>query len=323
MVVQKLLKKPIILMALVFTPQAACAWDPKEEPRGFSGRVQVGAGYVSSTDQLKTDADKRLDSLNTNADRFDSAIPLALFDLRYTYSSGHQAYFSTPMESGGPPGLSLGGILPFHDGSRLDVSVFGKPFEEVWKDPYLTGERRADTRKATYGVKFAFTDILGTATRASYSLAHVDVDDDEIGQRYDTLERDGWIHKARAGYAITLGRGMSIVPGFEFSLDDSNGEANSYRGYELKLELRKFAQGYAFNLFAGIGLTDYDRTHPIFDKKREDTTYSAFGVFTLPDLLGMKHLFSSLIAGYRYRDSNIGFLDADTLLGGLTIGYKF
>jgi hypothetical protein len=116
---------------------------------------------------------------------------------------------------------------------------------------------------------------------------------------------------------------MSIVPGFEFSLDDSNGEANSYRGYELKLELRKFAQGYAFNLFAGIGLTDYDRTHPIFDKKREDTTYSAFGVFTLPDLLGMKHLFSSLIAGYRYRDSNIGFLDADTLLGGLTIGYKF
>lgn len=323
MIVEKILQALIIPLAIACSPPGACAGGSKEEPRGFSGRVQAGAGYVTNTDQLKTDADKRLDGLNTNADRFDSVIPLALFDLRYTYSSGRQAYFSTPMESGGPPGLSLGGVLPFKDGSKLDVSVFGKPFVEVWKDPYLTGGRRADTKKTTYGMKFAFSDILGTATKVSYSLAHVDVDDDEIGRRFDTLERDGWVHKAQAGYAIPLGRGMSIVPGFKFSLGDSDGDANSYRGYELKLALRKFSPGYAVNLYAGIGLNDYDRTHPIFDKKREDASYSAFGVLTLSDLLGKKYLFSSLIAGYRHRDSNIGFLDADTFLGGLTVGYRF
>lgn len=323
MTTKQILQTVIISTAITFALLGAWAQDSKAESRGFSGRVQAGAGYVMSTDQLKKDADKRLDGLNTNADRFNSIIPLALFDLRYTYSSGRQAYFSTPMESGGPPGLSLGGVLPFKDGSKLDVSVFGKPFGQVWKDPYLTGSRRADTDKTTYGMKFAFSDILGTATKVSYSLAHVDVDDDEIGERFDSLERDGWLHEAQAGYTIPLGRGISIVPGFGFSLGDLEGNANSYKGYELKLGLRKFSRGYVINLFAGIGINDYDRTHPIFDKKREDISYSAFGVFTLPDLLGKKHLFTSLIAGYRHRDSNIGFLDADTFLGGMTVGYRF
>jgi len=320
---KNILQTAIISMAIAFSPPGTCAWGAKEEPRGFAGRVQAGVGYVTSTDQLNTDADKRLDGLGVNADRFDSMIPLILFDLRYTFASGRQIYFSTPIASGGPPGLSLGAVLPFKDGSKLDVSVFGKPFEDVWKDPYLVGDRRADTDKTTYGAKLAFSDILGTPTEVSYSFANVDVDDDEIGRQFDTLERDGWLHEAQVEYAFPLGRGMSIVPGFEFSLGDLDGDANSYKGYELKLGLRKFSPGYLFNLFAGIGLNDYDKTHPIFDKTREDTTYSAFGVFTFSDLLGKESLFCSLIAGYRHRDSNIAFLDADTFLGGLTIGYKF
>ena len=93
----------IISMAITFSPPGTCASGSKEESRGFSGRIQAGAGYVTSTDQLKKDADKRLDGLNTNADRFDSGIPLVLLDLRYTFASGRQLYFGTPMESGGGP----------------------------------------------------------------------------------------------------------------------------------------------------------------------------------------------------------------------------
>jgi len=320
---KNLLQMAIILMAVVFSPTGTCAWGSKQELSGFSGRIQGGAGYVTSTDQLNKNADKRLDGLGTNADRFDRVIPLVLLDLRYSFASGRQFYFGTPIESGGRPGLSLGTVLPVKDGSKLDVSVFGRPFEKVWKDPYLLGDRREDTARTTYGAKFAFSDILGTPTKVTYSLAHVDVDDDEIGNSFGDLERDGWLHEAQVEYAVPAGRGVSIVPGFQFSLSDLEGDANSYIGYEVKLGLRKFSPGYMFNLFAAIGRNDYDETHPAFDKTREDTTYSVFAVFTLSDLLGKEQLFSSLIAGYRHRDSNIEFLDADTFLGGLTIGYKF
>ncbi len=316
------LQMALISMAIAFSPLDNNARGSEQESQGFSGRIQAGAGYVTSTDQLKKDVDKRLDGLSTNADRFDRGLPLVLLDLRYTFASGRQLYFGTPMESGGRPGLSLGAVVPVKDGSKLDMSVFSRPFEKVWQDPYLVGERREDTDKTTYGAKLSYTDILGTPVKVSYSLANADVDDDEIGERFDTLERDGWLHEAQIAYAIPMGRGMSFVPSFEFSLGDLDGDANSYKGYELKLGLKKFASGYMFNLFAGIGLNDYDDTHPIFEKTREDISYSAFAVFTRSKLLGKKPLFSSLIAGYRHRDSNISFLDADTFLGGLTIGYK-
>ena len=249
---------------------------------------------------------------------------MLLFDLRYTFSpSGRQVYFNTPRERGGPPGLTLGMVLPFDDLGKLDTAVFAKPFEEVWKDPYLSTERRSDTSRATYGTRVTLSDILGTPTELSYSLAHADVDDDEIGERFGSLERDGWLHTARIEYGFPLSRGLRVVPGFEFSLVDVDGNANSYKGYELKLGLRKFASGYRFNLAAGIGINDYDNTHPVFGKTREDVTYSAFGVFTLSDLLGEEYLFGSLIAGYQHRDSNIGFLDADTFIGGLMLGYRY
>ena len=323
MIEKSILNLTVLSTAIALSASDACAWDRKAESRGFSGRVQAGVGYVTSTDQLDTDASERLDDLDSNADRFDSVLPLALFDLRYTFASGRQIYFGTRRESGGPPGLALGAVLPFNDGSELDVSVFGKPFEEVWKDPYLLGERRADTQKTTYGTKLEYSGILGTPAQVSYSVAQVDVDDDDIGDRFDALERDGWIHEAQLEYAFPVGKGVSVVPSLEFSVGDLDGNANSYKGYEFKLGLRKFSRGYFFNVFAAVGLDDYDRTHPVFDKTRDDTNYSAFGLFTFSDLLGKESLFLNLIAGYKHRESNVGFLDAGNFLGGLTIGYKF
>ncbi len=313
----------VLAATLAFSAAGANAREAQEESPGFSARVEAGIGYVTSTDQLDADADKRADGLRSNADRFSNVLPLVLFDLRYTFESGRQLYFGTGREMEGPPGLSVGAVLPFKDVSELDASVFGKPLEEVWMDPYLDGVRRSDTAKATFGAKLEYSDILQTPLEVAYSLAHVDVEDDEIGKRFDALERDGWLHEARVAYGFPLGRGMSIVPSLAFSVGDLDGNANSYKGYEVKVGLRKFSRRYGFSLFGAVGLDDYDRTHPVFDKSRDDVNYSAFGVFTFSDLLGKEALFCNLFAGYKYRDSNIGFLKADTFLGGLTLGYKF
>jgi hypothetical protein len=129
-----------LLGALLCSWSIAFAADSAEQSEGFSGRISAGAGYMTSTDQLKTtDENKRIDSLSGDADWYDKFMPLALFNLRYTFAeSGRQVYFGTPPELSGPPGLSLGFVQPFSDGSKLDLSVFTHLFSEVWRDPYLT-----------------------------------------------------------------------------------------------------------------------------------------------------------------------------------------
>src|SRR5210317_502121 len=189
---------------------------PAEKSAGFSGRLSAGAGYMTSTDQLKTtDENKRIDSLSGDADWYDKFMPLAMFNLRYTFAeSGRQVYFGTPPELSGPPGLSLGFVQPFSDGGRLDISVFARPFSEAWRDPYLTDTGRKETREHNYGARFAYEEILGTGFKLSYAFSRIDVNVDDIGDRFKDLERDGYIHNAEVKYDFRLGQSVSLIPGF-------------------------------------------------------------------------------------------------------------
>jgi hypothetical protein len=314
-----------LLGALLFSWSSAYAVDPSEKSEGFSGRISAGAGYMTGTDQLKTtDENKRIDSLSGDADWYDKFMPLALFNLRYAFAeSGRQIYFGTPPELSGQPGLSLGFVQPFSDGSKLDISIFTQPFSEVWRDPYLTSTGRKETRKYNYGTRIEYDKILGTRFKLSYAFSRVDVNVDEIGDRFNDLERDGYIHKAAVEYAFRLDQTMSLAPGFELSIGDIDGEANAYTGYKFGLGFRKFSKAYQLMLKAAFGWDDYDDKHPIFNKTRNDTNYSAFGMFTRSDLFGKDYLYGNLMAGYRYRDSNIGFLEAQTFLSGAMIGIEF
>ncbi|MGV7224474.1 MAG: DUF2860 family protein [Nitrospinales bacterium] len=298
---------------------------PAEKSAGFSGRLSAGAGYMTSTDQLKTtDENKRIDSLSGDADWYDKLMPLALLNLRYSFAkSGQQVYFGTPPELSGPPGLSLGFVRPFSDGSRLDISVFTRPLSEVWRDPYLTNTGRKETLEYNYGTRFAYEGIFGSGFKLSYAFSRVDVKVDDIGDRFNDLERDGYIHNSEVEYGFKLGKTVTLSPGFELSIGDIDGEANAYTGYQFGLGFRKFSKLYQLMLKAAIGWDDYDDKHPVFNKTRNDKNYSVFGMLTRSDLFGKDFLFATLMAGYRYRDSNISFLEAQTFLSGAMIGIEF
>ena len=315
----------MLLGALFFSWSNAFAVNPAEKSEGFNGRISAGTGFMTSTDQLKTtDENKRIDSLSGDADWYDKFMPLVLFNLGYTFAeSGRQVYFGTPPELSGPPGLSLGFVQPFSDGSRLDISVFTRLFSEVWRDPYLVNADRKETRAYNYGTRFAYEQILGTGLGFSYAFSRIDINVDDIGDRFNDLERDGYIHSAEIEYAFRLGETLSLSPGFKLSIGDLDGKANAYTGYQFGLGVRKFSKAYQLMLKAAVGWDDYDDTHPIFSKTRNDTNYSVFGMFTRSDLFGRDYLFGSLMAGYRYRDSNIGFLEAQTFLSGAMIGIEF
>ncbi len=313
------------LAAFLLSWSSVYALDPSEKSEGFSGRISAGVGYMASTDQLKTtDENKAIDSLDDDADWYDKIMPLALVNLRYTFAdSGRQIYFGTPPEPSGPPGLSLGFVQPFSDDSHLDISIFTHPFSEAWRDPYLTNANRKETRKYIYGTRIDYDGILGSRFKLSYSFSRVDVNVDDIGDRFDDLEREGYLHNAEVEYTFRLGQTMSLTPNFGLSMGDIDGDANAYTGYTFGLGFRKFSKFNQLLLKVGIGWDDYDDTHPIFNKTRNDTNYSAFGMFTRSDLFGTDYLFGTLMAGYQYRDSNIDFLEAQTFLSGVMIGIKF
>ncbi len=319
-------------MAIVFFGMTCMAGLPcstadatTPESAGLSLRLSAGAGYISSKDQLRTnDGNKKVRDLDDNANRYDAVIPLVNFDLRYTFAgSGRQLYLGTPMGDEGPPGLTLGGVWPFEDGGEIDAGVFVMPFGEVWEDPYLVDRNRDETEKDVYGAKVDYRGILGTGFEAGYRFSRIDIDDDDIGQRFDDLERDGWVHALQLGHAFQLGEGLELVPAAGFSLGDIDGDANRYREYRFKLGLRRYRAGNLLNLSVGMGYRDYDEDHPIFDKNRNDTLYKAFGMYTRSNLLGHRPLFFSVLAGYSHRRSNIDFLEDDTFMSGLLLGYRF
>ena len=314
-----------LLVALLMTWSTVFAAGPAEKSKGFSGRISAGAGYMTSTDQLRTsDENRRIDSLSGDADRYDKFIPLALFNLRYKFAeSGRQVYFGTSPEAGGRPRLSLGFVQPFSDGSRLDLAVFTRLFSEVWRDPYLTNTRRKETREYRYGTRIAYKKILGTGFNLSYAFSRVDVNVDDIGDQFKELKRDGYFHRGILEYDFRLDQTLSLTPDVELSIGDIDGEANAYTGYRFGLGLRKFSKSYQLALKAAVGRNDYDDQNPIFSKTRDDTNYSVFGMFTRPNLFGIDYLFGTLMAGYRYRDSNIGFLNAQTFVSGAMIGVEF
>jgi hypothetical protein len=312
------------LATMVLLP---CCSADEQEPKstGLSFRLSAGAGYMTSTDQLRpNDGNKRVQDLGDNANRYDAVIPLANFDLRYTFAaSDRQIYLGTPMHDDGPPGLTLGGVWPLENGGQIDVGAFAMPFGDAWEDPYLVDRDRNETDKDTYGAKLDYTRIGGTGFEAGYRFAYIDIDNDKIGRRFNELERDGWVHALRLGYAFQLGKGLELVPTAGFTIGDIDGDANRYLGYRLKLGLRRFHAGNLLNLSAGVGYRNYDEEHPIFDKDRNDTLFNVFGMYTRSNLFGHAPLFCSLLAGFSHRSSNIDFLEADTLISGLMLGYRF
>jgi hypothetical protein len=319
-------KSAAILLAFTLSfPFVARAQGGSPDQTGFTGMIRAGVGYITSTDQLQAgDRNKRVEDLGGDADWYDTVIPLVLFDLRYVFEGrGAAAYATTPFGSGGPPGLAVGTVQPLPNRGEVDASLWVNPFGDVWEDPYLVGVKRDETSQLEYGFKIAYGDALGTDLGISCSYGRVDVANDAIGERFGALERDGESHKLAVGYEMSGPYGVMMVPTAEYLRGDLDGQANSFNGYGLKIALRRFSKVYAVNVFLNGVYEDYDKSHPVFEKTREDWKFGGFGLLTFPNLLGVEGVLGDLIAGYSYRDSNIDFLDAKTFIGGVTLGYRF
>ena len=75
------------------------------------------------------------------------------------------------------------------------------------------------------------------------------------------------------------------------------------------------------HLFLVTGYTRYQGEHPEFEERRHDGSLGGGAMVTVPGLFGVPSLFANAVASYGVRDSNLGFFDASTVLGAVTLGY--
>lgn len=309
----------VAIWALLAVP-AFCDDDDDDDHGGggFSGSVTIGGAYMSTKSQLEADEDnKRIDTLDKASDRVSEFQPLPFFDLRYGFETGTSLYLGIPME--GEPRAETGVSQRIPGFGGLGVQLHYYFPEEVWKDPYLTGVDRKETDMTMYGggVECAVGDF-----EASYEYDSVSVDDDLIGKRYESLKREGSIHTLSLEYEIEAGSGM-IVPGFTYTLADMDGKSNSYDGYEGELAYMRGSQHYMLLLSLAGGIRQYDKTHPIFGKEREDKIYEAMGMVAWLNPFGFDNFSLNVGAMYGKEDSNIDFYDTDEMMTFMTVGYSW
>jgi len=241
----------LCLMLLTFMSITALALeDDRHEENGFSARIEAGAIWINTTDQLFVDdKNEKTDNLNDEADSFSVTLPAVMFDLRYKFPDTEtEVYLATPFEDSGIA-LTLGMAQTFIDKSKLDVSIFSEMMAEVWKDPYIAGVARDETNVEDIGFTIDYDCIMDTGLNLYYRYNLVDVDEGVIGKRFNNLKRDGIIHTAGVGYEVKLDKSNIIIPGFEYSKANMDGESNSYNGYKIKLGYKRIKKDYILSAF--------------------------------------------------------------------------
>lgn len=323
--IHKIFVLGLILLLFMSVNALAQESDSHEENR-FSASIEAGAIWINTTDQLFTeqyfmgDTNKETDNLNGPADSFSIIMPMVMFDLRYKFrDTNKEVYLKNPFESSDSE-LTLGMAQTFANKSKLDVAIF-YGMGAVWKDPYIIQENRDKSDTNNFGLTIDYD--INTNLNLSYRYNQVDVDQDIIGQRFNDLERDGMIHSTGIGYKVNLDRSNIIIPRFEYTKADMEGESNGYNGCKLEIGYMRMKKDYILSAFVSVDKKDYEENHPIFNETRDDKEYSATAIFTLLNPLGYDKFFTNFIVGYSYSDSNIDFYDKRSYIGGITTGFKF
>lgn len=198
---------------------------------------------------------EEIDSLSENSDRFGKGLGVILFDLNYkskqlTYHAG------TPFDSGNPE-LEIGVSLE-NGGSTYDVSLILNPLGgKVWEDPpYVTD--RNDTTDRSAGIKLTYEGIAGTPHLAVLKIMNHNIDGDKIGDRFSSMQRDGFTYDLSVGYDFMRAKGK-LTPFIGITRDDRDGEAQDNNGAYIKfVDFMSLSNG---TLMSSISI-DYKKNIP-------------------------------------------------------------
>lgn len=320
---KRVILKLIIIVLLIAAPLTVLAQDSGGPRSALSGSLQGGAYFLQTDSQLYTENTNRdIDDLDGPSDAHEEIGGLATIYLRYQFEGGTAIYAGNPLEVGQDLALSAGVGQPMGD-TTLDMAVTWIPINEVWKNPYETDASRDTTDMDAYGLRVKLLEIEGSPWEGIYNIDRINIDDDEIGDVEKDLKRSGWKHELGGKYTLSLDQGFSLRPELSVSYGDTEGRSNSYLGIKGGVLLQHIRSSWVFTGQVTGFYNQYQKTHPLFDKTRQEFGIMALAQTVRMNLFGVEPLFASLVAGYAVSDANIDFFDSQTVIGLASVGINF
>ncbi len=312
----------IILVCCLFAPITARA------DSAFEGDISLGVIAIDSANNLNPDSSKRIiANLDSAADRELSTVPVILPNLKFTPDTNNSFHYflSTrpPIEEVGGFALGLGIGFSVEGLADIRLGLLAAPFGEVWENPYLVGTPRDDTENRKYGFYATFEEMFSSGFELTLAYFHDDVEDDEIGDLFAELERDGQAFITTLGYSWRISDAFSVTPKFHYVYGDYDGDASTYDRFTFSLGTRYLNGMWAFMPKISYGHTEYDDTHPIFGKTRDEDEISFDLIVQYNEPLGYENFAITGIAGYGEGDSNIEFFDTESIRLGVALVYTF
>ncbi|SCX76666.1 DUF2860 family protein [Desulfoluna spongiiphila] len=336
---------PLICLLLALAAPAVGIANPGKTPTaGLQGDIKVMPGVIHATKAQNDvgDDNERIDSLDQSASSETEVIPIVLWNLGYTFDNLKTSlYAGTPTSNivKGTYFLEIGASHRLDNGTTLSLSWIPElPLidDEVWKDPFLTGVDREETDRTSQGFQAKAEDIFGSPFFVSYAFAVNDIDEEESGQGYTdgdgnpltdeellSLRRSSEVHFVETGFRLPVSR--SIILGATLDALHNEADGKAHRFDQLGGKVSMIFRHPVFQAFSTVSYhrADFDGTHPVFDKKREDRLYSASLGIEAPLPFDRLDLAFSMLVRYGRTDSNIDFYEGDTIMGGMGVSYRF
>jgi hypothetical protein len=308
-----------LLVLLMLLPCVAHAAERRQNA------IELGLFYLEQSNNQNTwSLNKRIESLTSAPGGHSRVLPIVLFDLNLRYGKGNFLYLKTPIVGLESSGIALGTEYQLsNDRGSLDASISLIPFDEEWKNPYQTGIDRQDTDVTRFGIELAWKKILNTGLEFDLRAETIDVQDDEIGELFSTLRRDGKAYAVSVSYRFAHTKSLNLKPELSFRRGDLDGKTNCFDGYTTSLVLIYTKGRYTLMPKLFYAVRNFNESHPLFDKKRDDDSYGAVLMATYFGPFDLKSHFLRGFLGYAKTNSNITFFDTDSTFIGLTFGYTF
>jgi len=311
---------------------------------GLQGDIKVMPGVIHATKALNDvgDDNKRIDSLDQSSSSETEVIPIVLWHLDYTFDNLKTGlYAGTPASNivKGTYFLEVGARHRLDNCTALSLSWIPElPLidDEVWENPFRTGTDREETDRTSQGFQIKAKNILGSPFFLSYAFGISDIDKEESGQGYTdedgtplsneerlSLRRSSEAHFIEAGLRLPVSRTLILGATLDALRNEADGKAHRFDqiGGKVSMVFRHpICQAFSTLSYQQA---DYDGTHPVFDKKREDRHYSASLGIEAPLPFDVVNLDFSILVRYSRTNSNIDFYEGDTAMAGMGVSYRF
>ena len=305
-----------LMINVVFTVLGLISMPVIAAADGFSSRFGAGLLVVNHADNLSGRGNPALGSLDDKPRTITRVYPAPVIELRYSWEGNTVFYGSSTDE---PLGIGLGYRRKLDRGA-LSGSAFYSFFGREWQNPYLVGTPRSETRVNSYGGRVAFEEIGGTPLTLAVKGAVKNIVDEELTGE---LRRDGALLDVDLSWRQLMSKSWMIVPLLGYQRGDYLGAANSFHGVRLGVGVDWLGGDLLIATRIGGSVSDYDESHPIFNKTRRDTGYRFSSIARLENPFGWRNYFASAAIIHSRSDSNIDFFATGSLIGLAAFGYKF